>query len=626
MATIGKLAVQITADTAGLSSGLASAGRQTDAFGGRLDALTSKLKILGPAAIAAGGAFAIGMVKSVANTADELAKLSARTGVAVEDLSRLQYAANLSGVSSQAMTTSIERLSRSMADAATGTGRAAESFQQLGISVKNEDGTLKSQRDILEEIAERFTGMEDGARKSALAQEVLGRSGTQLIPLLNGGAQGLRDMADESDRLGNTMSTATAQAAERFNDNITRMTTLAGGLARELAGPVIQSLADLTDRMIEATRAGRGFLGVLSSIFESSVGNRKILEQAAQDIERINQAISVMLITSNGRLSPAQQLDLQALSVELEKAIANYDALKAAQQDAADSTRVGGRDGFTETQEKLSTLGQFLDDLDQKFADAASERETKYLEGLQTRLLALQESVKTEEEIMMERHAKELADLEEILQEKIATEQEYMLLRQDLEHKHMEELGNIRERAYQDDQRRTQQWAQFEVQQRTAVANAAIGLLSQLGSKSKAAAIAAIALGKALSIAQIVQNTAVAQMRALAELGPIAGAAASARIGALGRIQAGIVAATGLVQAASVGGGGGSASLASGAAIQGAATGASAAGSVGGVAGAGRGQTVTINLQGETFGRDSVRNLITEINEAISEGAVLRLA
>ena len=79
--------------------------------------------------------------------------------------------------------------------------------------------------------------------------------------------------------------------------------------------------------------------------------------------------------------------------------------------------------------------------------------------------------------------------------------------------------------------------------------------VQQFAGKSKAAAIAAIAIQKGLSIAQIIANTAAAQMRALAELGPIAGPPMAAKIGAYGKLQAGLVAATGLAQAMNAGGG-----------------------------------------------------------------------
>lgn len=81
------------------------------------------------------------------------------------------------------------------------------------------------------------------------------------------------------------------------------------------------------------------------------------------------------------------------------------------------------------------------------------------------------------------------------------------------------------------------------------------GLLDMFAGKSKAAAIASIALTKGLRIAEIIASGAAAQVRALAELGPIAGPPAAAKIAMFTKLQAGIVAATGLAQAAGAVGG-----------------------------------------------------------------------
>ncbi len=139
-------------------------------------------------------------------------------------------------------------------------------------------------------------------------------------------------------------------------------------------------------------------------------------------------------------------------------------------------------------------------------------------------------------------------------------------------------------------------------------------LFSMFAGKSKAAAIASIAINKALSIASIIQNTAAAQVRALAELGPILGPPAAAKIGAFGKIQAAIVAASGFAQAGAAmsGGGGGTLSTMAGG---------------GGEAPAPVSRNVAISVTGgDMFSRDQVVGLINQINEAVEDGAVVRLA
>jgi hypothetical protein len=620
MATIGKLAVQITADTAGLSSGLANAGRQTDDFQNRLGGLTNKLKILGPAAIAAGGAFAVGMVKSVANSADELAKLSARTGVAVEDLSRLQYAANLSGVSSQSMTTSIERLSRSMADASTGSGKAAESFQQLGINVKNQDGTLKSQREVLEEIADRFAGMEDGARKSALAQDILGRSGTQLIPLLNGGAQGIRDMADESDRLGNTISTRTAKSAEEFNDNITRLTTVMGGLARTIAGPVIESLAKFTTAMFDAWKQGDSLIGMLERGFQR-LGAAKDIEAAKQQVEKLEAEMAKMAQSpmfdesSHGAMRLAQQLDrarerLKELNKEQERTeeLAKQQTERASQEGRAlrEAEIKAERE---DAQKKI--------EIEQEKQDKLNETRLK---GLTDRMELLRQSTLTEEELIREQQEKDMAALRDALNEKILTQQEYMLLEQDLELKHMEQIGNIRQRGMQRvNEITSQSWSE---QMKNAsefikgmTANAASGSRA-LFNINKAASIA----NALLSAKESVTNAYAFGSRIG---GPFLGAAFAATAAAATASQIASLRSTSFNANASAAGSVSAGGAAPPSSLPAATLPNTSQGSGGS---ASSGQPVTILIQGETFGREAVRNLISEINEAISDGAVLRLA
>jgi hypothetical protein len=620
MATIGKLAVQITADTAGLSSGLANAGRQTDNFESKLSGLTSKLKILGPAAIAAGGAFAIGMVKSVANTADELSKLSSRTGVAVEDLSRLQYAAGLSGVSNQALTASIERLSRGMADAANGTGEAGKAFEALGITVKNQDGSLRSQRDVLQDVAERFSGYADGAEKSALAQQIFGRSGAQLIPLLNSGAQGLKDMADESDRLGNTISTRTAKSAEEFNDNITRMTTAMGGLARTIAGPVVESLAKFTTAMLDAWKQGDSLIGMLERGFHR-LARAPDIATATLNLEKLEAQMEQM--RANPMFDEASH-GAMMLQQRIDRARQALTELTEEQEKAATAPVIGGAAPVTGAGGVTTAAGAAVlaedDKVQEELRKRMEQREERYIEDLERRLEFLRQSILSEEELAQEKHAKEMETLVEALEARALTEQEYMLMTQDLEMKHMDEMANIRQRGMKKiNDITSESWSQ---QMRNA-ANFMKGMTANAASGSKAM----FNINKAASIATALLSARESITNAYAFGskigGPPLGAAFAATAAAATASQIASLRSTSLSTGASAAGSVSACGFVAPSALP-AATLPNTAEA--GAAGGGGRQSVTINLQGETFGRDSVRNLITEINEAISEGAVLRLA
>lgn len=246
---IGALRVNLGIDSALFSKGLRDADSGLKRF-------ASQAKIAGAAVAAAmtaaAGALAYG-VQQTLKEADDLTKLSRSIGIPVEELSRLKHAADLSGVSLSELSTSVGRLSRNMSDVAQGAGAEAKrAFDQLGISVKNADGTLKSATQIMGEISDRFARMEDGTQKTALSMQIFGRSGATMISLLNAGSAGLRSMTEEADRLGIVIDQKTGEAAERFNDNLTRLGRIKDGIITKISAHLVPALETLSQRLIDA--------------------------------------------------------------------------------------------------------------------------------------------------------------------------------------------------------------------------------------------------------------------------------------------------------------------------------------------------------------------------------------
>lgn len=213
------------------------------------------------AAIGAGlsvAAFTAG-IKSVIDGADQLQKASQKYGVAVEQLSALQYAGKLSDVSLEAIGTGLKKLSVNMLDTAAGTGEAKDAFKALGIGVKDATGGLKSSDAVLAEIADKFAGMEDGAGKTALAVKLFGKAGADLIPLLNAGSRGLAEMKAEAEKLGVIVGGDLVRKSEQFNDNLTRMAAALDAGKIALTGGIIEKLVEITDALVAASKASDGF-------------------------------------------------------------------------------------------------------------------------------------------------------------------------------------------------------------------------------------------------------------------------------------------------------------------------------------------------------------------------------
>lgn len=287
-----------------------------------LKRVASEFGSLGRAALSAagmvagiGGALSVGaivsQVKAVADLQDQFGKLAQQTGIGVQSLTELNYAAKLSDVSTEELSTGVTRLTSKMADVAQGSKEATAVFDSLGVKVKNNDGTLRSSEVVLKDIAQRFSEFEDGSTKTAYAVEIFGRAGAKLIPLLNSGRDGLAEMAEEARALGVVFDEKAAKAAEQFNDNLTRLGEAAQGLKIELLQGLIPPLTDLTQRFLDARAAGVDFIDALD-IAANIRGFGTLDEKIAEVQRRLNDAKS-------GKWTGIFGTDVKGLQAELEK-------------------------------------------------------------------------------------------------------------------------------------------------------------------------------------------------------------------------------------------------------------------------------------------------------------------
>ncbi len=138
-----------------------------------------------------------GLIGGVVDTGDQLDEMSQKTGVSVEELQEFGYAAKQSGVSQEALGATIGKLNKNIYAAATGNKAAAKTFRTMGIAVKDAHGNIRPAGDVLGDLADHFSTLPDGPKKTALAMGVMGRSGANLIPVLNQGRARLEELRQE---------------------------------------------------------------------------------------------------------------------------------------------------------------------------------------------------------------------------------------------------------------------------------------------------------------------------------------------------------------------------------------------------------------------------------------------
>ena len=173
---------------------------------------TAVVGVIGSAALG-------GLVKTLADVSDRLGKTSARLGISAEDLQKLGFAAEQSGIEVGTLEMALQRFTRRAADSAKdGTGPAQQAFDALGISITRADGTLKDNISLLKEVADGFQGTESQAEKVRLAFKLFDSEGVKLVNLLQQGSGALDAFGNQLESVNGVISDRSISASEQLND------------------------------------------------------------------------------------------------------------------------------------------------------------------------------------------------------------------------------------------------------------------------------------------------------------------------------------------------------------------------------------------------------------------------
>ena len=197
-----------------LTAGLRRAQKRLQAFGAGLRNIGTRITAFG-ASLAAPLAASL---KVFSSAGDQLDKMSKRTGVSVEALSELGFAAEQSGTNLETLEKGVRTMQRTVGDATQGLSTAVDAFDALGLTVEQLQGLSPEQQFTL--IADRLSQITDPTLRASAAMEVFGRAGSQLLPLLENGASGMSELRDQASALGLTISTEAAADAALLTDTL----------------------------------------------------------------------------------------------------------------------------------------------------------------------------------------------------------------------------------------------------------------------------------------------------------------------------------------------------------------------------------------------------------------------
>lgn len=195
---------------------------------------------------------------------DDINDAAQRIGVSATALSELEYGAKISNVSLLNLESSLRKLSQNMDDfAGNKVNNAARAFKALDINVKNSDGTMRKSTDVLTELADKFSGMKDGAAKTSLAIDLFGESGTSMIQMLNHGSVGIEKFKKEAHELGTVIDDDASAAANQWREDTDRLNQQIDGLWRSLAQYLIPAI---NEAFYAAKRIAGGMHGLAMEI------------------------------------------------------------------------------------------------------------------------------------------------------------------------------------------------------------------------------------------------------------------------------------------------------------------------------------------------------------------------
>lgn len=203
--------------------------------------------MLGASAAVGGSILAVG--KSTADYAGDMFDMARSTGMGVESFQKIAYAAKMSGIEAEKVTTSFIKFDKMIVDAAGGNKTYMQTFKDLGIQIKDSAGNLRQPNEIFEDVAEIFHNTKDGAAKTALAVELFGKSGAELIPMLNDGKSGLQAFYAEAERMGLVLSAEAIGKGDAFSDQLEQIGQQVKGVKLQLGTALIPALSAAAEKI-----------------------------------------------------------------------------------------------------------------------------------------------------------------------------------------------------------------------------------------------------------------------------------------------------------------------------------------------------------------------------------------
>ena len=255
--------------------------QQLKAVGGKLKEAGGKIEDVGrklrgvSASAAAIGAGLLKLGYNAVQSADDLNTLSKQTGISTDELQKMKYASDLVDVSLEDITGALRKMKPKMDE-------NNEIFKNLGVSVTNADGSLRSATDVFYDTIKALSGISNETERDQIAMALFGKSADQLAGIIDDGGAALKAYGDEAEKLGLIMSGDTLDALNKTNDTIDQ-------LKAEMSGTMAQIGADVATVLAPALKTAAEFIGKITA---------KLRELTPEQTETILKIVGIIAVAS----------------------------------------------------------------------------------------------------------------------------------------------------------------------------------------------------------------------------------------------------------------------------------------------------------------------------------------
>lgn len=458
MATLATLTVDLLAESAQFRSELKKANKSAEDWSKkvRASAATAAKAMVGVGAAAATG-LAV-MYKNTAESIDQQAKFADKIGISTEALAGLQYAGELTGVSTEKLNMGLQRMTRRVAEAAQGTGEAVGALDELGLSAEAMAEMSPDQQ--FQAIAAAMGEVESQSDKVRLAFKLFDSEGVGLLNTLDAGVDGLQAMQDEAENFGIALSRVDAAKIEQANDAFYKTSLTTKGFTQALTAELAPIIQGISEELVNASNAAGGFGEVSTEVVNSLMkgfgfvgdvirGWEFIFEGLAltwkeavyaivYDITYLDQTVTDLinkLPGVNAEYNQTLQTMTQELGAEIENARNDYIDLvsKPLPSDQLEVYVHKWRElAQVQAEAKAAVVAPALPPADIVAATSASNAPAfsdKEIQGMEAELHRLQESLMTEAELIDLHEQQKLEKLQQWRDADVVNLQDYQNLK-----------------------------------------------------------------------------------------------------------------------------------------------------------------------------------------------------